>query len=143
MPKTRGEIIWITGQVGSGKSTILNRMSGVNTVLLDENEILALWFDAIESVDDRWKFELKIADLAILLSLQGFMVVVATLSPFEKLRKEIKNKTDCAFIFVDHNEWPDKPYEDAWDAGMIVVRQVDEYARERGEPISLNRTVGD
>jgi adenylylsulfate kinase-like enzyme len=137
-----GEIIWITGQTGSGKSTMLKRMKGKNSILLDGDDLRKIWLDLDLSTDGRWEQNLRAARLSKYLADQGYDVFVATISPFEKLRKEIRQITGCTFMFIDHNEYendPERPYEDAWDAEIIVYRRSDEVAREKGVQIPYNK----
>jgi energy-coupling factor transporter ATP-binding protein EcfA2 len=138
------EIIWLTGQTGSGKTTMLKKMAGKDTILLDGDNLRAVWPGLTMSRMDRWEQNLRTARLARMLADQGFCVVVATIAPFEKLRREIRTITGCSFIFIDHNEYPndpDRPYEDAWDAEMIVRRKVDEVALAERRPIPRNKEV--
>jgi|PlaIllAssembly_1097288.scaffolds.fasta_scaffold1301709_2 adenylylsulfate kinase-like enzyme len=131
--KEDSKIIWITGQTRAGKTTLLKKLAGKNTILLDGDDLRTIWPELGLSRTDRWEQNLRAARLARLLSDQGFIVVVATISPFEKLRKEIRAITGCIFIFVDHNEFPndpERPYEDAWDAEIIVRRRKDLEAKE-------------
>lgn len=123
-----GHIMWITGQTRSGKTTILKKMRGPNTILLDGDDLREVWPGLGLSREDRWEQNLRTARLARMLADQGFFVVVAVIAPFEKLRKEIRSITDCTFMFVDHNEFPndpERPYEDPWDAEIIVRRRSD------------------
>ena len=139
-----GEVIWITGQTGSGKTTILRKMGGPNTILLDGDELRGVWPGLGMSTEDRWEQNIRAARLAKLLADQGFHVIVATIAPFEKLRKEIRAITNCSFMFVDHNEYPndpERPYEDAWDAEIMVYRKIDEAAREKGEAFVPNEEI--
>lgn len=135
-----GEVIWITGQMGSGKTTTLKKMAGKDTILLDGDELRKIWPGLTLTREDRWEQNLRAARLAKLLADQGFIVIVATIAPYETLRKEIKNITGCTFIWVDHNEYPDQnhPYEEAWDAEIVIRRKLDEKALEIGKPIPRN-----
>lgn len=110
-------------------------MAGKDTILLDGDDLRAIWPELGLSRTDRWEQNLRAARLAKLIADQGFLVVVATIAPFEKLRREIRAITGCTFIFVDHNEFPDdpeRPYEDAWDAEIIVRRKKDIEAKTDG-----------
>jgi hypothetical protein len=137
-----GNIIWITGQTGSGKTTLLKKMSGPNTVLLDADELRNVWPGLSYSNEDRWEQNMRASRLAKCLAKQGFDVFVATIAPYEKLRRAIRSITNCTFIWIDHNEYPsdpNRPYEDCWDAEMIFYRKVDEEARRKGKPIPANK----
>lgn len=126
MGEALGQVLWITGQTGSGKSTVLRKMAGPNTILLDGDSLRTVWPELTLTRTDRWEQNLRAARLARMLADQGYFVVVATIAPYEKLRREIRALTRCTFIFVDYNQYPDdpeRPYEDPWDAEMIVRRK--------------------
>ena len=88
-------VIWITGLSGSGKTTIARRLvemlkeRGEKPVLIDGDEIR----DAIRDPstahdrDSRIQNALRICRLTELLSSQGFMVIVATMSLFKEVHE--------------------------------------------------------
>ena len=126
----KGEIIWITGQRGSGKTTFALKLLGPDTVHLDGDTLRPLWADLgipiTLSKDDRWKQGLRTAKLANFLAVQGLLVIVSVITPYAKLRKEIKALTNCTFIAMAHNPYPDDPdhpYEFCWDAEILVYRK--------------------
>lgn len=103
-------IWWITGNTGSGKTTLSKRMKDV--VVLDGNELRTCW-DLGFSKEDRWEQNLRAAKLAKSLENQGFDVVVATICPYKELRKEVQQITGCMFIYLSGGKNPSKefPYE--------------------------------
>ena len=101
-----GQVIWITGLSGAGKTTlakeVIQRLQecGSHPILLD-GDILRSLLQASEDVLDthsrkaRITLALKYAHMCRLLSEQGFIVVIATISMFDEVyawnRVNIKN----------------------------------------------------
>ena len=91
-----GQVIWITGLSGAGKTTlakeVIQRLQecGSHPILLD-GDILRSLLQASEDVLDthsrkaRITLALKYAHMCRLLSEQGFIVVIATISMFDEL----------------------------------------------------------
>ncbi|GAB58429.1 adenylyl-sulfate kinase [Rheinheimera nanhaiensis] len=95
MPNTpTGHVIWLTGLSGAGKSTIaqqlvkLYRAASINPILLDGDAVRAAindpnWgFDT----DSRRRGSYIYARLAAMLSGQGHLVIVPTISMFHEVR---------------------------------------------------------
>ena len=91
-----GQVIWITGLSGAGKTTIANELtarlqkSGLQPILLDGDILRSLFkvpHDKIDSHnrESRIKLALKYAQMCKLLSSQGFVVVIATISMFNEV----------------------------------------------------------
>ena len=101
-----GQVIWITGLSGAGKTTLGNeltarlRQSGLQPILLD-GDILRTLLKVPHSKTDahnresRIKLALKYAQMCEWLSSQGFTVVIATISMFDEVyawnRKNLPN----------------------------------------------------
>ena len=86
-------VIWITGLSGSGKTTLAKEIisqlknDGVHPILLDGDEMREVFFNSQKNENKhdaaaRLKLALQYSSLARLLSQQGFVVVVATISLF-------------------------------------------------------------
>jgi adenylylsulfate kinase-like enzyme len=91
-----GQVIWITGLSGAGKTTLAKELilrlqkNGSNPILLD-GDVLRNLLKVPESALDshsrkvRLDLALKYAQMCRLLSDQGFIVVIATISMFDEL----------------------------------------------------------
>ena len=91
-----GQVIWITGLSGAGKTTLAKELilrlqkNGSNPILLD-GDVLRNLLKVPESALDshsrkvRLDLALKYAQMCRLLSDQGFVVVIATISMFDEL----------------------------------------------------------
>jgi adenylylsulfate kinase-like enzyme len=91
-----GQVIWITGLSGAGKTTLAKELiqriqkRGSNPILLD-GDVLRNLLKVPENVLDshsrkvRLDLALKYAQMCRLLSDQGFIVVIATISMFDEL----------------------------------------------------------
>jgi adenylylsulfate kinase len=91
-------IIWITGFSGSGKTTVAKRLQKelknncILSVLLDGDELRgALDLTKQYSYEERKKIAYKYANLSKLISDQGIIVIVATISMFEEVRQWNRN----------------------------------------------------
>jgi hypothetical protein len=117
-------IIWLTGNTGAGKTTLAKALThGNNTILLDGDEMRkTISTQCGMDMQGRWENCLRIARLAKHLEDEGHAVVVAVIAPYEKLRQEIKEITNCVFIWLptgkEHSE--EFPYE-ACDRTADVV----------------------
>ena len=106
-------ILWVTGNTGSGKTTLAKRLVGKNTVLLDGDEMRATINRGLGlTKKDRWENNIRIARLAKLLEDQGFVVIVSVICPYEALRREVETITGCKWIYVPGGkEGEEFPYE--------------------------------
>lgn len=96
--KSRGRVVWITGLSGAGKSTLakyvvdeIKEHSNNPVVLLDGDELRMIFgglnFDSNKEYgrDARVKLAMAYAGLCRLLSQQGIIVVIATISLFKEI----------------------------------------------------------
>jgi len=94
--QTAGRVVWITGLSGSGKSTLATEVVGQlralrnDVIRLDGDELREVF--AAESIklqrhdrDGRLMLAMQYASLCRLLSMQGFTVVIATISMFREV----------------------------------------------------------
>ena len=91
-----GQVIWITGLSGAGKTTLANeltarlRQSGLQPILLDGDILRTLLKVPHNTIDahnreSRIELALKYAQMCEFLSSQGFTVVIATISMFDEV----------------------------------------------------------
>ena len=104
-------VIWLTGLSGAGKSTVsinlqtkLNQLGIVNYLL--DGDILrkGLCKDLGFSEDDRYESCRRMAEVAKLFMNEGFVVICASISPYKKMRGELRELfEDDQFIevFID------------------------------------------
>lgn len=110
----RNPIIWLTGQSGSGKTTIANALKQkIGGIVLDGNEMretisLGLGF----SKEDREEHNLRVARLAKVLS-KDMPVIIAIIAPFESTRRKIDEIAKPMWVYVERNVKITKkrPYE--------------------------------
>ncbi len=105
-------ITWITGNSGAGKTTLAKKIIAADGgVLLDGDAMRECWKLGF-SKEDRIENNLRIARIARVLSKQGVNVIVATICPYRSLRAQVKELTDCRFIYLDGGKTgKEYPYE--------------------------------
>lgn len=104
-------ITWITGNSGSGKTTLAHRLRK-NEIILDGDEMRAVWVGLGFAKEDREEQNLRVARLAKTLELQGFNIIVSTICPYRELRKEVQRITGCRFIYLEGGKiGKEYPYE--------------------------------
>ena len=107
-------IIWITGQSGTGKTTIANMLKQkIGGIVLDGDEMrksisCGLGFNK----KDREEHNLRVARLAKILS-KDVAVIISVIAPFESIRKKIDKITKPIWVYVEKNIkiTRKKPYE--------------------------------
>lgn len=103
-------IIWITGQPGAGKSTVGRALldelkrEGVDAFLVDGDDLRALTANADYSQAGREANIRRAQDIALYLSRQGRVAIVAVVAPFRWLREEFKERADVREIYVHTTE---------------------------------------
>ena len=131
-----GQVIWITGLSGAGKTTVAKELNqqlrerGLQPVLLD-GDVLRDLFKNTEVISEtynreaRIKLALKYAHICKILSSQGFTVIIATVSMFREVhawnRANLPNYFEV-YLKVPLNELrlrdPKKIYQ-RYDAGEL------------------------
>lgn len=106
---TTGFVYWFTGLSGAGKTTLGKHLIdyfSIKPVLLDADDVrMGVNSDLGFSKEDRHKNVLRIAQMAKLISSQGFNVVVTCISKEALQRQEIKSMIGDKYveIFVDRS----------------------------------------
>ena len=112
--KVTKTIIWLTGQSGSGKTTIANALQQkIGGVTLDGDEMRgSISTDLGFAKEDRESHNLRVARLAKVLS-KRVPVIVSVIAPFEDARKMIDKIAKPFWVFVERNLPLDKnkPYQ--------------------------------
>lgn len=105
-------MIWITGNSGSGKTTIAKELCKhiPNSIHLDGDVLREVWTDLGLSKDDRWEQNMRAASLAFMLESQGYMVVLSLICPYIKLREEIEKDFKVTWIKLRGGKSPSKEY---------------------------------
>lgn len=107
-------IIWLTGQSGSGKTTIAKILrQKINGVILDGDEMRSsISMDLGFAKEDREFHNLRVARLAKVLS-KNTPVVVSVIAPFDDARKKIDEVAKPFWVYVERNLPIDetKPYQ--------------------------------
>jgi adenylylsulfate kinase len=104
-------VLWFTGLSGAGKSTTAEALQtalaglGCNTYLLDGDLLRqGLCKDLGFSEEDRAENLRRIGEVARLMVDAGLLVICATISPFEKTRRELRERFisgDFIEVFID------------------------------------------
>ena len=98
-------VYWITGRAKSGKSSyaeILKReleKLGGKVLLLDGDDVRITFEDHSYNDDDRFSHIMKIAKFAKIAESQGFIVIIALVSPRKKWRVEARKLFQESILF--------------------------------------------
>jgi adenylylsulfate kinase len=103
-----GLIVWLTGLSGAGKTTISQALAerieamGGRVKILDGDELRAARLRPLGfSKQDRDTNVENAATLANMLKAEGFIVLVAMISPFRRTRNFVLEQTGALEVFVD------------------------------------------
>ncbi|MBU1895584.1 dephospho-CoA kinase [Patescibacteria group bacterium] len=112
--KVTKTIIWLTGQSGSGKTTIANILQEkLGGIILDGDEMRSsISTDLGFNKNERETHNLRVARLAKVLS-KKTPVIVSVIAPFEDARKMIDEIAKPFWVYVERNLPLDenKPYQ--------------------------------
>ena len=108
-------ILWLTGQPGSGKTTISNfikkindkeNVLGNNTVLvqIDGDDLRSLTSNVDYSKDGRIKNIKLSQSIAEFCQAKGFFVIVSLVAPYLDLREELKNRKTVLEVYLHTSE---------------------------------------
>ena len=108
-----GTVFWITGLSGAGKSTLAKELQSNleqlkhDSIILDGDELREVFDKTLNikknySRDTRIKLALQYSKLCNLLALQGFNVIIATISMFKEIYEYNRNSIGKYIeIFID------------------------------------------
>lgn len=113
-------VIWITGKRSSGKTTYAKRFktfledAGQKVLLLDGDEIRDLTGDKDFSDESREQHIMTTARFAALAEKQGFIIIIALVSPKQKWRMEARKLFDKSILIPLPNGelWEGTDYEE-------------------------------
>lgn len=112
--KVTKTIIWLTGQSGSGKTTIANALrQKIGGITLDGDEMRSsISTDLGFAKEDRESHNLRVARLAKVLS-KNTRVIISVIAPFEDVRKKIDEIVNPFWVYVERSLPIDKnkPYQ--------------------------------
>ncbi len=103
-------IIWITGQPGAGKSTLgralMEELKAArhDVFMVDGDDLRALTANADYSQSGREANIRRAQDIALYLSRQGRISIVAVVAPFRWLREEFKARAHVKEVYVHTTE---------------------------------------
>jgi len=128
------KIIWITGRVNTGKTTLAKRLCKLhdNAVLLDSDILRDIFLFGGFTKDNRDSWVTKVALLAKELFDQGFIPIVAIMSPYKETRKEVFKKIlgrrNVVLVYLPGGEdrmWKGSVYEEPTkeEASIFIKRQ--------------------
>jgi len=116
-------IIWFTGQMGSGKTTLANALrERIGGIILDGDDMRAsISQHAGFGAKDRHAHNIRVAKLAKVLSRYS-LVIVAVIAPFKVTRQDITNLINPVWIYVDRGIVADDehPYEIPTQYSMAI-----------------------
>lgn len=117
------KIIWLTGQSGSGKTTIANALQReIGGTVLDGDEMRETISQGLGfSKQDREIHNLRVARLAQTLS-KRTPVIVSVIAPFAEARHKINHLIKPIWIYIKRNlpNHKDKPYEEPLNPNLVI-----------------------
>jgi adenylylsulfate kinase-like enzyme len=95
-------IINITGQAGSGKTTIANTLVNIieNSIIIDGDELREVFVNKDYTQEGRRKNITNAYNIARFLESKGFIPIIALISPYLDLREELKSQTNVFEIYL-------------------------------------------
>ena len=115
MPK-KFPIIWLTGQPGSGKTTLSNAINRliksegienskkITTLQIDRDDLRGIMNNKNYTKEGRFKNIILAQNIALFGQNKGFLVIVSLVAPYIELREELKSKTQVCEIYLHTSE---------------------------------------
>jgi len=133
-------VYWITGRAKSGKTTLAKSLIEANKfksiVLLDGDEVREHFPGTGYSDEERYEHIMRIARFAAILEKQGFLVIIALVSPRKAWRQEARKLfRESKLIYLPGGHlWEGTVYEEPdeeelRDSGMVYERHPSYYRR--------------
>ena len=109
---TKNKIIWLTGQPGSGKTTlaeaihkkISEKYSKEKIIIVDGDDLRNITTNKDYSRKGRENNIITAQKIAHFLSNKNFIVIVALVAPYLKIREDFKSITPVSEIYLHTNE---------------------------------------
>ena len=127
------QVIWITGRPGTGKTTLAKKICNKykQCILIDSDEMR--WAFGNQRYDEKQRhvWVWSMARTANLLMGQGFIPVVAIISPYKEIRERVFytlfEKKNITLIYLPGGEdrmWENSVYENPTkdEAGTFLIR---------------------
>lgn len=97
-------IIWLTGQPGSGKTTIalelVKTFPAGTTMHIDGDDLRDIFINKDYSETGRRRNIERAQDIALFLQSKGYTPIVSLVSPYKDQRESFKNISDIVEVFV-------------------------------------------
>ncbi len=113
-------VYWLTGRSSSGKTVYAKRLRrqlqelGANVVLLDGDEVRDQFSNEGYKDEDRESHIMMVANFASILEKQGFVVIIALLSPKKEWRMKARKLFEKSMLIYLPGGflWKDTVYEE-------------------------------
>jgi len=108
------KILWLTGQPGSGKTTLSNEIvkiiskdekkKDIQTIQVDGDDLRDLTDNKDYSKAGRFSNIRLGQNIALFCQNKGYLVIVSLVAPYLELREELKSRTNVCEIFLHTTE---------------------------------------
>ena len=110
----KNRIIWLTGQPGSGKTTLSNEIrsivsniknqSDINIIQIDGDDLRDLTDNKDYSKEGRFANIRLGQNIALFCQNKGYLVIVSLVAPYRELREEFKKRTEVCEFYLHTTE---------------------------------------
>ncbi len=108
--------IWLTGNSGSGKTTIAKEIQNeLGGIILDEDEMrFSISENAGSGMKDHYELDMRVARLARVLRDQGQQVIISVIAPHPEIRKRVDLvlSPEWFWLHSEQRRYADRPYMD-------------------------------